>query len=165
MSNSVAHLLNALEMDAKRAWREESELRERLHKELKSLERRRAFAFRRRHLVSVLADATLKAQAASQPAEEARYAAFAREVGWRREGEFQTAVRSQLANVGTLIEASLAQSQPGENGDANDALTAEASRAVLAALEALETWYEATYKSEFYALFDQEVSEVPLVDA
>lgn len=165
MSNSVAHLLSTLETDAKSAWREESELRERMHKELKRLERRRAFAFRRRHLVSVLAEATLKAQEASQPTEEARYAALAREVGWRREGEFQKSVRTELAHVGALIEAVLAPAPQGAEAEAKETETAAASAAVIAALEAFENWYEAAYKSDFYALFDQEIAEVPLVDA
>lgn len=165
MSNSVAQLLNTLEADAKSAWREESELREHMHRELKRLERRRAFAFRRRHLVTILADATLKAKEASQPTEEARYAALAREVGWRREGDFQKAVRAEMARVGELIEAALASSPQGEEAEAKGASIAEASAALLAALEAFETWYETAYGAPFYALFDQEAAEVPLVDA
>ena len=165
MSNLVAHLLSSLETDAKSAYREETELRERMHKELKRLERRRAFAFRRRHLVSVLADATLKARETSQATEEARYAALAREVGWRREGEFQKAICSGIAHVGALIEAALTPDPGAQQGEGKAALEAEASARIVAALEAFETWYETTYKAEFYALFDQETSEVPLVDA
>ena len=121
MSNSVAQLLNTLETDAKSAWREESELRERMHGELKRLERRRAFAFRRQHLVSVLAEATVKATEKPQPTEEARYAALAREVGWRLEGDFQKAIRRELAPVGELIEAAVMPKAQGEATDANAA--------------------------------------------
>lgn len=165
MSNSVAQLLNTLETDAKSAWREESELRERMHGELKRLERRRAFAFRRQHLVSVLAEATVKATEKPQPTEEARYAALAREVGWRLEGDFQKAIRRELAPVGELIEAAVMPKAQGEATDANAAGSAEAAAALLASLEAFETWYETAYGASFYALFDQEAAEVPLVDA
>lgn len=159
MSNSVAQVLLDLETDAKVAWRDEKDLRERMQRELARLERRRAFAFRRRHLVSVFAEATQKAKEASQPTEEARYAALAREVGWRREGEFQKAVRREIAGLGELIEAILYPPQPEAGAVAVD------TAAVIAALDTFETWYETQYGAQFYALFDQEAAEVPLVDA
>lgn len=159
MTTPVELLLRGLESEASKAWQAEKQLRENFHQELARLERRRAFAFRRRHLVGVLVEATEKARSKNEPTEPARYAALAREVGWRLEGEFQKAIRARLASVGACVEDAIAKAADEGTSGAGD------TGALLAAFDEFETWYETTYGSQFYALFDQEPAQVNLVEA
>ncbi len=151
MSDAVAALVAELEGAARAAWQEEEAVRTRLAQEIARLERRRAFAHRRMHLVRLLAAAAATADAEEEAAVVQR-AAVRRELGWERESDFRRGVLDRLQPVGLAVW----HCASGQEG-------AEPS-AVHAGLEAFEAWFEATHNGPFYALFDQEPPEVGLVE-
>jgi hypothetical protein len=151
MSDSVAALMAQLEAAANAAWQEEQAVRARLTQEVTRLERRRAFAHRRMHLVRLLAAAGTTAEA-EEAAAAAQRAAVCRELGWERESEFRRAVLDRLQPAGLAVW----QCARGQEG--------AGPAAVLAGIDAFEAWYEATHDGPFYALLDREPPEVALVE-
>jgi hypothetical protein len=119
--------------------------------EVARLERRRAFAHRRVYLVRLLAAAAAPAEA-EEAAAAARRAAVRRALGWGGESDFRRAVLDGLRPAGIAVW------RCARGGEA-----AQPS-VVQAALEAFETWYEATHGQPCYSLLDQEPPEVGLVE-
>jgi len=151
MSTGVAALVAEFEATAREAWQAEDALRTRMAEQLASLERRRAFAHRRMNLVRSLAGAAANAET-EEAATAAQRGAIRRELGWGVESDFQRGVLDGLRPVGVLLWQSLR------------AVEVATPSAMLTALETFEAWFEATHGSAFYALFDQEVLEIPLVE-
>jgi hypothetical protein len=144
-------LIAELEAAAVAAQQEEDAARKRMVEEVARLERRRAFAFRRMHLVRLLVGAAANAETEETSAGVQR-AAVRRDLGWGGEGDFHRAVLDRLQPVGQRVwqfARGLENARPA---------------AVRTELEAFETWYEATYGNSFYALFDQQIAEVALVE-
>jgi len=151
MSQALAALVTDLEGAAAAAWREEEALRTRMAQEIAVLERRRAFAFRRSHLVKALGAAAARAEK-SEDVAAAQRTSVRHELGWEIESEFHRAILDGLRPAGEAV-ANFARSE----GDV-------APSAILAELEAFEAWYLSTYGEAFYALFDREVPQVALVE-
>jgi hypothetical protein len=149
---AAAALLAQFEQEAKAAQVAETELRKSLTQQVARLERRRAFAFRRTRLVRVLAEAVPEALDAEKLDEAwpLQSQAISDEIGWGALSDSYRAILAQLAPVGLAIASRVTV----PDSDAN----------VAAALEAFEAWFEDAHGKSFYALFDQYVSEVPVVD-
>jgi hypothetical protein len=149
--SAVTSLMAELEAAARAAWQEEEAVRTRLAQEVARLERRRAFAHRRMHLVRLLAAAGAGADA-EEAAAAAQRAAVRRELGWEGESALRQATLDRLQPVGLAVWHCARGTEGAQPA------------AVLAGLEAFEAWYEATHAAPFYALFDQEPAEVNLVE-
>jgi hypothetical protein len=151
MSDAVAALVAELEAAAHAAWKEEEALRNRMAQEIARLERRRAFAHRRAHLVRTLAAAVAGAETEEAAAAAVR-AAVRRDLDWESETDFRRAVLDRLQPAGVAVWSCARASEGAEPA------------AIQAALEDFEAWYEATHGAPFYVLFDQEPAEVALVE-
>jgi hypothetical protein len=151
MSTGVAALVAEFEAAAKEAWQAEDALRTRMVEQLALLERRRAFAYRRMNLVRSLAGAAANGET-EEAAAAAQRGAIRHELGWSVESDFHRGILDGLRPIGVLVWQSLRTDE------------AATPAAMLVALETFEAWFEATHGSAFYALFDQEVLEIPLVE-
>ena len=150
MTPAAMALVAEFEAAAKTAQAAEAELRKRVAEQVGRLERQRAFAFRRTRLIRTLATSANVGAEASEP-----------EQVW---GAQRQAVRDELGwtEPSDNYDAILVRRQPV--WQCACAADGEAPPAVAPELEAFEAWFEGAHGKSFYALFDQYVSEVPVVD-
>lgn len=162
MTPGALALVAEFETAAKATRAAEEELRKRLTEQIASIERQRAFAFRRTRLVRSLASAvqaeTAKPEGEGDAAEteakvwSAQRRAVSDELGWTGESQAYDAILAQLQPVGRAVWQCSCSAEPGSGA------------VVLDELEKFETWFEGAHGKSFYALFDQYVPEVPVVD-
>jgi hypothetical protein len=162
MTPAALALVAQFESAAKATRAAEEELRKKLTEQIASIERQRAFAFRRTRLVRALASTadTGAAQEGERETESDLEAkawlqqrhAVREELGWTGESEAYDAILEQLRPVAAEVRRCACSGGPDDGAD------------VLDELEKFETWYERTHGKSFYALFDQYVPEVPVVD-
>jgi hypothetical protein len=120
--------------------------------EISRLERERAFAYRRLNFMCTLSEGIRAAQS-----EEAAVAAgrslVRAELGWESDSETRAETLSRLAAVTQATFACLASA------------AAEPSvEAVFKALSEFEAWYAGRFEQPFWALFERQVEELPLVE-
>lgn len=130
----------------------EGALRKRMAEEVGRLERERAFAYRRLNVMSEVASAVASAE--NEEAAVASGTAVLRvELGWETDSD----VRSEtLARFATVVRALF----EGLDVPEQESTTCDS----VEALRAFEAWYESSYGRPFWALFDQEIAELPLVE-
>jgi hypothetical protein len=152
MTPAALALVTEFESAAKSAQVAEAELRKTMTEQIARLERQRAFAFRRTRLVRTLADSA--GVEASQPEQvwAAQRQAVRDELGWTGTSEAYDAILARLRPVGLAVRTCACAAE----GEATTPVTPE--------LEAFEAWFESAHGKSFYALFDQYVPEVPVVD-
>ena len=146
-------LLATFEAAATAAGETETAVRKRAYAEIAAAERKRAFAYRRLHLMRTLARAIGDA-GKEEEAVPRGLAAFRAELGWHDDSETRTETLTRLAPVVGAAFASLALAE-GREVPAPDAA---------GALADFEAWYERTYGQPFWVLFEQQVEELPLVE-
>jgi hypothetical protein len=151
MSPAAASLVAQFEAAALAARQAEEALRKRLADEISASERKRTFAFRRTGLVRTLAVASAGVDK-EEEALAAQRRAVREELGWSGPSAAHDAILARLEPVGRAV---------WQCACGAEAATAEA---VHAELEAFEAWFEGAHGKPFYALFDQYVPEVPVVD-
>lgn len=149
MKGPAADLVAAYADRAKALEFAEQELRRRLNEDVARAARQRAFAFRRLRLIRTLADA---ATPDAEAAMAAQLRAVSREIGWSGDTAAELAVLERLRPVAIAVR----QCACGESETA--------APDVAAKLEEFESWFEGSHGKPFYALFDQYVPEVPVVD-
>jgi hypothetical protein len=151
--NPRPSFLISLQAEADRAAAAEAEYRAQAAQRTTALARDRSFAFRRLNLLRAVAAAVAgvkdETAAAAQAAEAVREA-----LGWSVDGDARREVLDRFAPVAHAVLA--------ESG--GDELLSAAMPAVATELAAFERWYAATHESPFWALFDQYVTETPVVD-
>jgi hypothetical protein len=153
MAAPAQALLATFEAAAAAADKAEAALRKRAAAEIAAAERERAFAYRRLNLMRTLARAIGSAE--SEAAAVGRGLAAVRiQLGWESESDTRTETLSRLAPVVRTTFASLAPAEDGEAPAAD----------VSGALADFEAWYERTHGRPFWALFEQEIAELPLVE-
>lgn len=138
--------LQALDAAAEAASTAEQLYRRQAAEEIRRLEQERAFAFRRANLMRAVARALAGAENA-EAAAGAGWVALCAGLGWPPEGEAYAPLRSRFRPVAAALFAD-----------------ATAGGQTAAALEAFERWYAETYGRPFWTLFEQPVTETPLVD-
>ena len=89
-----------------------------------------------------------------EPATHQLLAAVRAQLGWMDDSDTRTETLSRLAPVVRTTFACLAPVEDGVTSAAD----------VAAALADFEAWYERTYGRPFWALFEQEIEEMPLVE-
>jgi hypothetical protein len=148
----MSPMLDALKGAADRAADAENTFRRDSAQRIKTLERDRAFAFRRLNVMrAVIAAVTTPEK--DEDAVAAGIAALRDELGWVGTSEARTIVLDRFAEVARTVREAVAPA--GSGVEAPDAL---------AALAAFEAWYADTHPGPFWALFDQYVPENPVVD-
>jgi hypothetical protein len=152
MTPAALALLAEFESAAKSAQVAEAELRKTMTEQIGRLERQRAFAFRRSRLVRTLTGSA--GTGASEPEQvwAAQRQAVREELGWTGASEVYDAILARLRPVGLAIRTCAC------------AREGEVTPPVMPELEAFEAWFEGAHGKSFYALFDQYVPEVPVVD-
>lgn len=149
MSTPAAALVASFADRAAAAQAAEHELRERLNAAIAAAARERVFAFRRTRLIRALAGA---ADGDVEAARSAQRRAVSAEIGWSGEGKSEAEILDRLVPVADAVRACAC----GSDGVTHD----DAARL----LGEFEAWFEQAHGKPFYALFDQYVSEVPVVD-
>jgi hypothetical protein len=144
-------LLATFEDAAAAAGQAEAALRKRVEAEIAAAERERAFAYRRLSLMRLLARSIGPAE--SEEAAVGRgLAAVGAELGWESDSDTRTQTLDRLAAVVRATFAGLASESEAPAAD------------VTRTLADFEAWYERTYGRPFWVLFEQEVTELPLVE-
>ena len=149
--NAAEDLIATLEAEAGALQRAETELRKRMQAEIEVLARRRVFAYRRTRLMTLLVRASTRADEGDYAVSQRR--AVSEALGWDGETEANQKILDELARVGEAVRgATHGDAPPGDIVSVRDALST------------FEQWFEALHGKSFYALFDQYVSEAPVVD-
>jgi len=150
-STAAAALVAEFEAAAKKTQQAEEALRKRMAREIADLERQRAFAFRRARLIRALAAAGAGAEQ-EEAAAAAQRRAVSELIGWSDASEARDAILDRLGPVGRIVWLCACGAEEGTPASA------------AAALQEFEAWFEGAHGKPFYALFDQYVPEVPVVD-
>jgi hypothetical protein len=146
-------MLATFEAAATAAGKAEAALRKRMEAEVAAAERERAFAYRRLNLMRMLARAIGRAEG-EEAAVAGGLAAVRGELGWESDSDSRTETLTRLAPVVRAVFAGLAAANDGEV-PATD---------VARSLADFEAWYERAHGRPFWALFEQEIAEMPLVE-
>lgn len=147
-------LLAAFEAAADTASKAEAALRKRMEAEVAAAERQRAFAYRRLNLMRTLTRAISRAES-EEAAVSSGLAAVRAQLGWESDSDTRS---ETLSRLGPVVSAAFA----GLAAPARDAQAPAAD--VARSLAEFEAWYERTYGRSFWALFEQEIAELPLVE-
>ncbi|MDX8465412.1 hypothetical protein RFM26_06905 [Mesorhizobium sp. VK23B] len=113
-----------------------------------ALEQDRAFAFRRLNLMQVIADAMAPAES-EDIAVASAFAALRSRLGWNADSDVRLEV---ISHFGPVAQAMYQDS------------SADQSANIHAALAEFEHWYSETRGSSFWALFEQQIPDTPVVD-
>ncbi len=179
MTPAALALVAEFEAAAKNAQTAEAQLRKTMAEQIGRLERQRHFAFRRTRLIRTLAavadQPAPEAEPEAEPETESESEAPSKSPAEPRSdpaaiwAEQRRAVRDELGWTGQskAHDAILAQLEPVGLAvwQCASATETAAASGVQAELEKFETWFEEAHGgASFYALFDQYVQEVPVVD-
>ena len=152
MTDAVDRLLSTLQAEADRAAAAEAAFRREVKERLAVLERERAFAFRRVHLMRALTGA-LESIEEEEAALLRAKSVLREELGWMSESEARNEVLERFGKVASTVFAAL-------QADSDTKPVPD----LLLELADFEKWYEATHTGPFWALFDDDVPETPVVD-
>ena len=147
-----ASFLDTLKAAADNAARAEDTFRREIEERTKALGRERAFAFRRLNLLRSIAEAIATAED-SKLAVACSLGVLRTKLGWTSDSEARSAVLSRFAPVAEAVFATLAP--PDEETPKTD---------VIQSLAEFEHWYGENHATSFWALFDEYVTETPVVD-
>jgi hypothetical protein len=152
MTPAALKLVADFEAAAKAAQEAEAALRRSMAEEIARIERERAFAFRRTHLVRLLASSAEGAEDEAA-ALAAQSEAACREFGWSAERPAHKEILERLAPVGKAVWQCACTLQDQVDATAtNDAL------------RKFEDWFEQARGQSFYRLFEHHIPDTPLVD-
>lgn len=149
MKSAVETLIAEFADGARQTQIAEDNLRRQMAAEIAKLERRRQFAFRRAHLVKLLASVNDPDPIAAIAAQRR---AVTLDLGWSGVSDIERSILDRLEPVAVAAWKC-----------ACDADGAKASD-VAAQLNTFEDWHEQTYGKPFYVLFDRYSPEAPVVD-
>ncbi|HEY7747848.1 MAG TPA: hypothetical protein VH933_04150 [Aestuariivirgaceae bacterium] len=148
---ATASFLEKLERAADNASACEKKYRREASETIKTLERERAFAFRRLNLMRALTDGMKNAET-SQSAVANALAILRAKLGWSDE---ESDARSQVCEHFVPVAQSVFASLRSEQDESND---------LAQALEEFEAWYAKTHSSPFWMLLEHHMTETPRVD-
>jgi hypothetical protein len=156
--------IDGLQQAAGKAQSVEAEYRQEASVRIATLERERAFAFRRMNLMRSIAEAAMPQVEDSSDAPErsgeeiavARALALLRiRLGWSSDSEMQDATLARFTPVAiALCRASIGEDQNGP----------DATPDIGEALGRFEDWYEKAYGVSFWTLFENPMPDTPRVD-
>lgn len=155
---TVVDFLDELEALAGSAQRAELDLRRDVAAEIALHERERQFAFRRLDLARTMVRAAQGAEGESA-AIGAQLAALRAEFGWHGDSAERRGILEAWRRVARAVARSLGVEREDGAEDAG-----EPEETVRDAMLAFESWYRQTLGSEFLALLDHEIPEMPVVE-
>jgi hypothetical protein len=144
----TSDFLEALKCAADQASDAEEAFRREIATQMKELERERAFAWRRLNLMRGV-DEVIAPAANEEDAVAAADAALRLKLGWSDDSPARSEVLSRFATISRALFTNH---------------TEEAQIDVAATLAGFEEWYRDTHPGPFWALFDYEMPETPVVD-
>jgi hypothetical protein len=156
MSTPQPSYLAELEAIANAAQRAEIDYRAAVAAEIAKRERTREFAFRRLALARSMASA-LRSAKDGENALAPQISALKRELGWNTETESRKKIIEAWKGVAAAIAA---RERPDKFAGTASAPSVDVGRA----FAAFEDWYRGEFNSEFLALLDHEIPEVPVVE-
>jgi hypothetical protein len=146
----TASFLLELKTAADAAKAAETSFRQEAAKQVAVLEQERAFAFRRLNLMQAIAEAVAPAESEEVAVANA-LAALRTRLGWSADSDARSEVITHFGPVAlAAFRAALAGGEPATN--------------VHDALAVFERWYVETWGSPFWALFEQQMPDTPVVD-
>ncbi|WP_214473189.1 hypothetical protein [Mesorhizobium sp. dw_380] len=143
-----ASFLLELRTSAEVAKAAETSFRHEAARRIAALEQDRAFAFRRLNLMQVIADSMALAESEDIAVARA-FAALRASLGWNADSEARSEV---ISHFGPVALAMFRDSSGDQSAD------------IHAALADFEHWYSETRGSSFWALFEQQIPDTPVVD-
>ena len=144
--------LDRLKAAADSASAAEATFRQQAAQQIATLDRERAFAFRRLNLMRAIADAVVEAETEEQ-AVAAALAVVRAKLEWSNDSDARTLVLSRFSPVAQAVFANLTVSE-------NDAAAPDVAQVLIE----FENWYARTRDTPFWSLFDHYRSETPVVD-
>ncbi|MDX8519896.1 hypothetical protein [Mesorhizobium dulcispinae] len=126
----------------------ETSFRHEAARRIAALEQDRAFAFRRLNLMQVIADAMAPAES-EDIAVASAFAALRTRLGWNADSDARLEV---ISHFGPIAQAMYRDSSGDQSAN------------IHAALAEFEHWYSETRSSSFWALFEQQIPDTPVVD-
>lgn len=145
--------LDALKLAAECAEQAESDFRREIAERTKTLERERAFSYRRLNFMRAIAEAVAAAEA-EEVAVAAATGIMRAKLGWSSDSDARSEVLSRFAPVAQQVFASLAPAGEKDTPPPD----------VMAALAVFEAWYRDTHPNPFWVLFENYMPETPVVD-
>lgn len=147
----ASSFLDALKTAADDAARVEDDFRREIAERTKTLERERAYAYRRLNFMRAVAEAVASAEDEAI-AIAAGNAVVQTKLGWASDSEARSEVLDRFVPVAKAVFASLDPEEPASPAD------------VVAALRDFEAWYSGARGSAFWVLFENYMPETPRVD-
>lgn len=143
-----ASFLLELRTSAEAAKAAETSFRQETARRIAALEQERAIAFRRLNLMQVTADA-IDAAESEDIAVASAFAALRSRLGWNADSDARLEV---ISHFGPVARAMYRNSSGDQSAN------------IHAALAEFEHWYSETRGSSFWALFEQQMPDTPVVD-
>ena len=154
--------LSALRHAATAAQNEEISFRNNVGREIEQRERARQYAFRRLSIAELMAQAARGAEGEEQ-AIAAQTAVLRAEFGWHGDSEPRRRIFAAWRPVAVAIGAAV-RPPPVEAAGASGPSPSSSPPNVSAALATFEAWYLAEFGSNYLAILDQEMQELPVVE-
>jgi hypothetical protein len=151
--------LDSLKVAADAATVAEEEFRREIASRTKALETERAFAFRRLNMMRAIAEVVAGAEA-EEIAVAAATAVLRAKLGWGNDSEARDLVISRFAPVAQAMFASLSPEIAVPSGDKPLPTPPD----VIGRLAEFERWYGETHSGPFWVLFENYMTETPVVD-
>ena len=158
MTDRDEHFLSGLQRAATAAQREEIDFRNNVGREIEKRERARQYAFRRLSIAELMAKAARGAEN-EEKAVALQMAVLRADFGWLGDSEQHKRIVAAWRPVALAVWAVVGP----PSAEADDAAQS-APPDVAAALAAFEAWYEAEFGSNYLAILDQEMQELPVVE-
>lgn len=151
MTDAQISLLDRLKAAAARAQAAETQYRREATEKIARLETERAFAFRKLNLLTAMADAMR--DAGSEEAAAARGLTLLRDrIRWSALDEARNEVLSRFASVAAAVHRATTRADEAATNEVGDRLAE------------FEVWHLNHRGNPFWALFEQELPELPLVE-
>ena len=154
--------LSGLRHAATAAQNEEISFRNNVGGEIEKRERARQYAFRRLSITELMGQASRGAENEEQ-AIGAQTAVLRGEFGWHGDTEPRRRIFAAWQPVAVAIWAAV-RPPPVEADAGASAPSSEVQPDISAALATFETWYLAEFGSNYLAILDQEMQELPVVE-
>jgi hypothetical protein len=151
--------LDNLKLAADAATVAEEKFRREIASRTKALETERAFAFRRLNTMRAIAEVVAGAEA-EEIAVAAATAVLRAKLGWGTDSEARDLVISRFVPVAQAMFASPSPQIAAPAGDEPPPAPPD----VIGTLAEFERWYDETHSGPFWVLFENYMTETPVVD-
>ena len=152
MTTAATSFLDELKTVATRAEAAEAQYRQEAVQRTAQLEKERAFAYRRLNLLNAVAGAMPRAVEDEDAAVTDGLVLLRDRLNWSTVDESRNEVLRRFAPVVVAVLRAVAHPESASPGSVADALAE------------FETWYLDQRRNPFWALFEQELPELPLVE-